>query len=178
MILHRDALFPVCGLVLLSLLVSACSPTPQPTPTPTPAFASEEEAFAAAEETYRAYIDALNEVDLDDPGSFEPVFARSTGEFESGDRKNLSTLSAEGLTISGSNIVTGFVPLDVKLSTSEVLARVCVDVSGVLITDEAGVSHVSPERSGTYAINVSFVVEDGDLLIASAEHSDETDCDL
>ena len=35
--------------------------TPDPTPTPSPTgFASDEEAFAAAEDTYRAYIDALS----------------------------------------------------------------------------------------------------------------------
>src|SRR5690606_26029635 len=48
------------ALVLAAVSLSACAPTPTPTPTPTAAFASEEEAFAAAEEVYRAYNDAGN----------------------------------------------------------------------------------------------------------------------
>ena len=43
----------------IATTVSACTPEPAPTPTPT-GFASEDEAFRAAEETYRAYVDALN----------------------------------------------------------------------------------------------------------------------
>ncbi|MFV0372584.1 MAG: hypothetical protein ACK5KK_00615, partial [Microbacterium sp.] len=56
---------PVIGAtaVLLTLL-TACVPEPEPTPTPTPTgFANSTEAFAAAEQTYHDYIDALNAVD-------------------------------------------------------------------------------------------------------------------
>ncbi len=63
----------------IATTVSACTPEPAPTPTPT-GFASEDEAFRAAEETYRAYVDALNAVDLADPATFEPVFAWTTGD--------------------------------------------------------------------------------------------------
>ena len=62
------------GALLMLTLAGCTTPEPtDPTPTPTSAFASEEEAFAAAEATYRAYVDALNEVDLSDPETFEPV---------------------------------------------------------------------------------------------------------
>ncbi|MET0860918.1 MAG: hypothetical protein ABW091_07810, partial [Microbacterium sp.] len=67
------------ALVLASAALSGCTPQPAPTPTPT-GFATEDEAFAAAEETYRAYVDALNQVDLSDPETFEPVYAWTTGE--------------------------------------------------------------------------------------------------
>lgn len=72
------------GAVLAVVLVSGCTPTPEPTPTPT-GFANEEEAFRAAEETYRAYVDALNEVDLADPATFEPLFVWTTGEWPAPD---------------------------------------------------------------------------------------------
>ncbi|HOQ22628.1 MAG TPA: hypothetical protein PLN62_09415, partial [Microbacterium sp.] len=66
--------FPAVGAALLALaLVTGCAPEPAPTPTPT-GFASDDEAFAAAEATYRAYVDALNAVDLSDPATFEPVY--------------------------------------------------------------------------------------------------------
>ncbi len=51
-------------------------------------FASEEEAFAAAEETYRAYVDALNQVDLSDPETFEAVYAWTTGDANADERKD------------------------------------------------------------------------------------------
>src|SRR5688500_5990965 len=59
---------------LVTGLLAGCAGDPEPAET-THGFASEEEAFAAAEETYRAYVDALNQVDLSDPETFEPVLA-------------------------------------------------------------------------------------------------------
>ena len=41
-----------------------CAPSSEPTPTPT-GFASEAEAFEAAEATYRAYVDATNAQRMD-----------------------------------------------------------------------------------------------------------------
>jgi hypothetical protein len=55
----RRAALVATALLLAGL--TGCAGTPAATPTPTPTgFASEEEAFAAAEETYRAYVDELN----------------------------------------------------------------------------------------------------------------------
>ncbi len=69
------------ALVLAAVTLSACAPTPTPSPTPTAAFASEEEAFAAAEEVYRAYIAASNDVDFQDPSTFEPLADYTTGDY-------------------------------------------------------------------------------------------------
>ena len=54
---------------MLAVLMSGCAADPSVEPTPTPTFANEDEAFAAAEATYRAYVDALNQVDLADPAT-------------------------------------------------------------------------------------------------------------
>jgi ABC-type oligopeptide transport system substrate-binding subunit len=62
----RERRFAAATLALALALTTACAPDPAPTPSPT-GFASQEEAFAAAEATYRAYVDALNAVDLADP---------------------------------------------------------------------------------------------------------------
>ncbi|KQY96887.1 hypothetical protein ASD19_08020 [Microbacterium sp. Root53] len=64
--LSRRVSLVVAGLLLAGL--TGCTPTPAPTPTPT-GFASEDEAFAAAEETYRAYVDELNAYHAGDPGA-------------------------------------------------------------------------------------------------------------
>ena len=83
--------------------MAACQPEPQPTPGG-PVFATEEEAFAAAEETYRAYVDALNQVDLSDPETFEAVYAWTTGELNATTGKTLSRgMHAEGVTVSGAS---------------------------------------------------------------------------
>lgn len=176
---HRSPLrlVSVCALALAGAALIACSPEPTPTPSPTPAFASEEEAFAAAEETYRAYIAALNEVDLTDPKTFEPVFEHTAGEFEAGDRENLTTLRAEGLTLSGENVMTGFVPIETSRPFSTVLARICVDVSDVAIVDEAGDSQIPPDRPPNYAVDVEFALHDRTFLIHSARRSEKSTCD-
>ena len=67
-------------------LTTACQPEPSPSPS-APAFANEEEAFAAAEETYRAYVDALNQVDLSDPGDFRGCICLDDGEANAGAKK-------------------------------------------------------------------------------------------
>ena len=67
------------ALALVVGLATGCQPEPSPSPSG-PAFANEEAAFAAAEETYRAYVDALNQVDLSDPETFEAVYAWTTGD--------------------------------------------------------------------------------------------------
>ena len=76
-------------------MTTACQPEPAPSPSG-PVFANEEEAFAAAEETYRAYVDALNQVDLSDPETFEAVYAWTTGEANASERKTLSQMHADG----------------------------------------------------------------------------------
>ncbi len=72
---------------MVAPVVAGCAPDPAPAPTTAVSFSSEEEAFAAAEETYRAYVDALNQVDLSDPGTFEAVYAWTTGEANADERK-------------------------------------------------------------------------------------------
>src|SRR3546814_3928687 len=76
-------------LALVGAAATGCVGTPEPRET-TPTPLSDAEAFAAAEETYRAYVDALNQVDLSDPATFEPVYALTTGDLNSQDRRNFS----------------------------------------------------------------------------------------
>ena len=77
-------------LALVTGVATGCFAQPDPEPESTPLFASEDEAFAAAEETYRQYVDALNQVDLSDPETFEDVYAWTTGEANAGAREIVS----------------------------------------------------------------------------------------
>lgn len=157
------------------VMLAGCSPDPEPIPTPT-GFASEAEAFAAAEETYRAYVEAGNEVDLSDPGTFEPLFAWTTGELNELDRESLSGLHADGVTIDGEpNIV------DIQLDHWDVEAQsvhlhTCQDVSDVEVLDASGNSLVSPDRKDLQAEDVTLVATAASptgLLIERIEGAEE-----
>lgn len=129
----------------LTAALASCAPSAAPTPTPSETgFASEAEAFAAAEETYRAYVDALNDVDLSDPATFEPVYALTTGELNEQDRQTFSELHADGTRVSGSTRI-----LDVtyvSVDPSAVVVAACTDVSEVQVFDADGKSLVSEDR--------------------------------
>jgi hypothetical protein len=158
-------------------MLAACTPEPEPTPTKTALFTSDEEAFAAAEETYRAYTDALNKVDTSDTQTFEPVFALTTGDFESGDRKNLSIMHAEDYVMSGATAIHDFKGISATDDFAQVVGSVCVDVSKTDIRDASDRSVVSPDRPDKYAAIVTFIAEDGVLLISHADSDEERRCD-
>lgn len=156
--MRNRALAAIGTAVLLAL--SGCT-TPEPaTPTPTAAFSSEEEAFAAAEETYRAYVDALNQVDLSDPETFEGVYEWTTGDANADFRKSFSNMLAEGLEVSGESIPTAVEPLafdpadpkSIKLAT-------CLDVSQVKVVDPSGQSVVDPERTPVQSLTVVLAAD-------------------
>lgn len=167
----------ICTGMILAALVG-CTPESNPSPTPTPAFASEAEAFAAAEEVYRAYNDALNAVDPSDPATFEPLFELSNGAFETADRKNLSIMHAEGHTTNGDAVILSFEGSSTAAQLRTVTARVCLDVSAVLITDKSGASVVDPSRPSVYTLNVTFNLHDDELTIDAAERSEEQTCEV
>lgn len=134
---------------MFGALVAGCTPpSVEPSPTPT-GFASEEEAFAAAEATYRAYVDALNEVDLADPATFEPVYAFLDGDALSDEKKSLTEMHANGWNVSGETRVLGAYPPETGDG-----AVVCLNVADVSVVDANGASQVSAERPDTYALAI------------------------
>ncbi|MFI8632233.1 hypothetical protein ACIGEP_06545 [Microbacterium sp. NPDC077663] len=150
---------------VLAATLTACTPASAPTPTPTPTgFASEEEAFAAAEATYRAYVDALNQVDLSDPATFEPVYALTTGEANATERKGLSDYHANGLSVSGETEITLLQGSAWKPETDQVLLDTCIDVSRIDVVDSNGISQVSPDRPDVQTLRVTLTGSSGDDL--------------
>lgn len=127
------------------LLLAGCSPEPEPTPTPT-GFATEAEAFAAAEETYRAYNDATNQIDISDPATFEPMLMWTTGEQHDIEKKSLSELHADGVVVTGDTEIVGLELDDWDADGQTISISVCHDVSDVEVVDATGVSLVAPDR--------------------------------
>lgn len=165
------------GALALSISVlAACAPTPEPTPTPTALFASDEEAFAAAEETYRAYTDATNETELDDPKTVEGVYDWLTSPAEDASRKNYSAYYAARITRTGNSTFDNFTP--VSNADELVTARLCIDVSAVELTDAAGNSVIPPDRVDREPIEVEFVAGDTStgLVIRSYIRTSEISC--
>lgn len=164
---------------LMTATLTGCGPA-APTPTPTPTgFASEEEAFAAAEATYRAYVDALNQVDLSDPTTFEEVYRWTTGDANAGARESFSEMYADGWSVSGESEIVSFrqtIGLTPTLSSGTGIA--CLDVSAVTLTDAAGRSVVEPDRPQIQTITVEVVPAETPTgaAIRSLEGSDASAC--
>ena len=164
---------------LLLLALAGCTTPESPEPTPTPAFSSEAEAFAAAEKTYRAYVDALNQVDLRDPETFEAVYAWTTGDLNASDRKSFSGWHADGYTKTGAALIISMDQQEVALDPeSQVVAHACLDISAVDILDANGASVVAADRPAVQSLSVTFVeASDADLglRITSLDPASEED---
>ena len=143
------------GVLVLGL--AGCTQPEPAEPTPTTAFSSDEEAFAAAEETYRAYVDALNQVDLSDPETFEAVYGWTTGEANAEARKTFSKMHADGWTVSGVSIATEVEPrLAGDGESGDIVLAVCLDVANVALVDGGGNSMVSADRPDVQSMLVSL----------------------
>ncbi|KAA9087146.1 hypothetical protein [Microbacterium radiodurans] len=159
-------------LLAAALSSSACAgPSPAPaTPSGSPTPASDEEAFRAAEATYRAYVDALNAVDLADPTTFEPVFALLSEDALRQTSDSLNRMRDEGWSVSGLSIVTS--TTDTRVSEQGAEIAVCVDVSEVLISDADG-SAVETERPDVQGLEVRSVETDRGWKIVEFSSRDD-----
>lgn len=171
----------VAALACAALLLSGCNGSPGPSPSSSaPLFATETEAFAAAEATYRAYIDALNAVDLADPATFEPVFALTTGEANAGARKSFSEMHASGWRVEGESTIDRIVDLEASVAgvtTVEIAA--CLNVSAVRVTDSAGKSVVDDNRPDVQSVRIEMTEQRASntgLLISSLDGYEGSEC--
>lgn len=144
------------ALICATALTAGCAPDPDPTPTPT-GFTSEAEAFAAAEKTYRAYVDALNKVDLADPATFEGLYGWETGDALATDKKAFTQMHADGWTMGGRTMVTLMKPSTRQgADSATLLLDACVDVSTVTLTNDEGTSMVDADRGDRQALAITF----------------------
>lgn len=157
-------------LALAATTMSGCAPEPRPSPTPTPAFASEEEAFAAAEEVYRAYNEAGNTAD----NSAEFL----TGSALETELETTRYLNENGLRLEGASVITSFTGMSAEVGTAIPLieARVCLDVSGVKVIDSDGVDQTPVDRINVLTLDVTFTANGTGLLISDSETASESTC--
>lgn len=156
------AVFAVTLLGLTACLGSDPTLVPDPEPTTTPVFASDEEALAAAEEAYAAYIAVSDQILIDGGTNPERLLEVATQEVYDSELEGFERRSQEGLRSVGHTIIAS-----TKLQTHEsagelvlVVLYVCIDVSGVDVVDAAGASVVSPGRPTKLPFEATFDVDD------------------
>lgn len=166
------------GALALSISVlAACAPTPEPTPTPTALFASDEEAFAAAEETYRAYNDAGNARLSGEPTPNPQDFL--VGAALEGDIDGQRDLDDAGIHVEGDIRVAEFAPslADSVTKYSRLTATICLDLSNTRVVDDTGNPVDLPERPDIVAQQAEFIWIDGSYRISDELEGEVSECD-
>lgn len=140
--------------IVLSAALVGCTPQSAPTPTPSAStgFSSDAEAFAAAEATYRAYVDAANAIDLSQPETFENMYSTLTGTALESARSSLTKMHEAGWRVDGQSVVTFVLPK--RAGDGSVMLLVCLDVSSVMLVDSHGASQVG-ERPTEQSLQVA-----------------------
>jgi len=168
----------VAGVICVITLLAGC--TPKPAPTPTALFSSEAAAFKAAEQTYRAYVDALNKVDLSEPATFEDVYKWETGERLAGDKKALTDYHARHASMTGTTKIILLRPHRTNSAFSKATLAACVDVSALQIRNANGNSLISPDRPDVQSITIEVsAISDSEsrFLVASVSgRSGDPEC--
>ncbi len=149
--------------LLIVAALTACTPDPTPTPSPT-GFASEAEAFAAAEDTYRAYIDASNA--QTDGGSADPL-EFLTGQALEDAIESENELVQEGLTLTGPLEVLEVAHLAADRTTATI--RVCLDLSKSRVLDSSGADVTPTGRAERFSVDVGVIWTGSEPLITTSE---------
>lgn len=155
----------LAGVLAACIALSGClGTTPEPTPTPTAAFASEEEAFAAAEKTYRAYVEADN-ARRENPQSEPDPESFLIGEALERDIDSRLELDQLGVRLDGRSVVGAVVPMAADSASGNVNIHACYDSTETRVLNEAGDDVTMPDRDPTVMVEVSLTYVGGALLI-------------
>ena len=167
------------------LLFSGCGggapiPTLPPTPSATPIFASEEEALAAAEEAYAAYLAMSNLIGSEggvDPERIAPLVTADRLEIE---LRGFETLRQSDLRLVGR---TSFETIEVQRleltpEDVEIVFYVCWDASGSRVMNDSGVDVTPPDRVDRLVLEVVMVTSGGKppLILASDDAWQDSSC--
>lgn len=147
-------------------------PTLPPTPSATPIFASEEEALAAAEEAYAAYLAMSNLISSEGGVDPDRISAFAIGDLYESALEGFQTLRENQWRTLGDSVLTSaelqFADLEATESDPIIAAYICVDVSGVDVLDSQGASVVSEDRPDLQAFEVFFSQSPEGALVPSS----------
>lgn len=145
-------------------LTGCLGSAPDPTPTPTGVFASEEEAFEAAEETYRAYIDAVN-ARYADPRSVPDPQSFLVGSALDADISSEQEMDQLGIHIVGTSAVSSVGTVSADPTVGDVVIRACLDSTEARVTNDKGEDVTLPDRDPTVLAEVHMTAVGGELRI-------------
>ncbi|MGP6171742.1 hypothetical protein ACTU6V_11095 [Microbacterium sp. A204] len=156
-------------LAVAGAMLSACSPGPAPSPTPTAAFASEDEAFAAAEEVYRAYNDASN-------GDGKTTDYLTGSALES-DIETKRYLDENNLALIGNSEIVSFLGVDARLDPiTKIHAQVCLDVSGSRVIDANGNDVTPNDREDRWLLDITLSGTADTLTMSTSSVAEGSSC--
>jgi hypothetical protein len=155
----------------------------KPTPSSTPLFASDEEALAAAERAYAAYVQSTDEILASGGIGVERLSDVATGRQLDTDSKEIRELATMGYRTVGSTVVSNVslqeFARDQPDGEAVVSIYVCEDVSGVDVLDANGLSVVEDSRPDRVMYEVTFDAPDphfAQLLVSKREPWSEPEC--
>jgi hypothetical protein len=163
----------ICTGMILAALVG-CAPESKPSPTPTPAFASEAEAFAAAEEVYRAYNDALNAKRGGDAEADPTLYL--TGLALESDIDAAQYFDQRGQQLLGNGEIIFFHGESAAPDAGSITAEICLDVSGTRVMTKDGVDETPVDRMPRVLLTVAFVWSEPELRIANSGLVEDEQC--
>jgi len=166
------------ALVLVGTLsASGCAseaPAADPTPTlsATPLFASDEEALAAAEEAYAAYLAVTDEIYAEGGAGSDRLASVAAGTLLEADSTGMADVAKLGYRSVGETKFDSFSLQSYSPNAADlksiVVAYLCQDVSAVDVFDPSGSSVVSDDRPDRTRLEVTFDgLEDSRQLLVS-----------
>lgn len=162
------------ALALVVGMTTGCQPEPTPSPSG-PVFANEDEAFAAAEETYRAYVDALNGR-RSDPRSDPDPQTFLIGEALEVDIETQQQLHQQGLTLVGTTAITSVQSLAAQPNTGHVQLEVCLDSTETRVLNDGGDDVTPADRAPISLITVDLAGATGSLFIEKSTTKSVGEC--
>jgi hypothetical protein len=158
--------------LVAALLASGCAPsgpqpTPRPSPSATPLFESDEEALAAAEEAYAAYLRVSDQITSEGGVNPERVDPLIGDDIRPGVHESFAKYRDRNIRTTGATSLN-FVSLQsVQVDRHTVIdAYICIDVSEVRVVDSSGADITPESRASLVPLVVTFHSNSGpDRLI-------------
>ena len=160
------------AVVAVSVGLAGCTPAPAPKPTPTPLFASKAEAFKAAEQVYRDYVDAANAQQNGNPDADPQQFLAGTALDE--DIDSVRQFDESGLRVTGTSIIRSFRAQLYDPQSNEVEGLACLDVSRSRVVNAAGADVTPASRPAWVGLSVHMSPRKSGLKIVSIDSNDKS----
>jgi hypothetical protein len=167
---------------VLVLVLTACAPDKTPSPvvaadtSDPPPYASGDEALIAAQSSYEQFMAVANKIMAEGGADPDRLDAVASPEIASGEKEGFEGFAERKLTVGGGSTITNAVLQSYSPSSTDgkgiITAYFCVNVSGVTVVDETGVSIVPSTRPDATPFEVVFdlVQKNPPQLVVSAKN--------